>query len=257
MARILVTGSSDGLGQIAARSLVDQGHKVVLHARNIKRSEQAKAAVPGAEECLVADLSSMKETKELAAQVNRMGRFDAIIHNAGLGYQAPSRGTTSEGLPKVFAVNSLAPYILTCLIDKPKRLIYVSSGLHKSGDASLKDLTWESKRWNGFQAYSDSKLHNVLLANAVSRHWPDVLSNSISPGWVATKMGGAGAPDDLNAGAVTQVWLATSEDAKARVTGKHLYHQRPESTHSAANNVKTQEAYLAECERISGIKFPH
>ena len=185
MARIFITGSADGLGVITAKSLIKNGHKVVIHARNPTRAAVARKAVPGAEDCLIADLSSIAETKRLAEEVNKLGHFDAVIHNAGLGYQQPGRGETVDGLPSVFAVNSLAPYILTCLIEKPKRLVYLSSGLHTSGDASLKDLTWQSKRWNGFQAYSDSKLHDVFLANAVARRWPDVYSNSVDPGWVS------------------------------------------------------------------------
>jgi len=256
MARIFITGSADGLGQMAARLLVEQGHKVVIHGRNAKRSEQAKAAVPGAEACLTADLSSIEETKKLAAEVNKMGKFDAIIHNAGIGYQEPERGNTIDGLPFVFAVNSLAPYILTCLIERPKRLVYVSSGLHKGGDGRLKDLTWDSKTWAGTQAYSDTKLHNVLLANAVARHWPDVFSNSVEPGWVPTKMGGAGAPDSLEEAPKTQVWLATSDDKQALVTGQYFYHLKLKACHPAAHDTKTQDAYVAACERISGVSLP-
>lgn len=185
MARIFITGSSDGIGRMAAQSLVKDGHKVVLHARNVKRAQEAQAAVPGAEICLTADLSSITETKELAAKVNKIGPFDAIIHNAGMGFQESSRAAPADQPAKVFAVNSLAPYILTCLIEKPKRLVYVSSALHESGSANMSDLTWSTRSWNGFQAYSDSKLHNVILANAVARKWRSVASNSVTPGWVS------------------------------------------------------------------------
>src|SRR5436309_3358955 len=112
MARIFITGSADGLGQMAAKLLINQGHQVVLHARNAERGRQALTKVPGAEKVLTADLSSIEETKNLALEVNAMGRFDAIIHNAGV-YQVSSK--------LIFAVNSLAPYILTSLIQKPKR----------------------------------------------------------------------------------------------------------------------------------------
>ena len=255
MARIFVTGSSDGLGRLAAQSLIKDGHKVVLHARNAKRAEDARAAVPEAEACLTADLSSIQETKDLAAKVNKIGPFDAVIHNAGLGYQEPSRGAPKGEPAAVFAINSLAPYILTCLIEKPKRLVYITSGLHTSGSASMDDLTWSSRRWRGYEAYSDSKLHNILLANAVARHWPDVPSNSVSPGWVATKMGGSGAPDSLEAAPATQVWLATSPEA-AKETGKYWYHMEAKAPSKFATDVKIQEAYLKECEIISGVKFP-
>ena len=188
MARVFVTGSSDGLGKMAAQLLVEQGHGVVLHARNEQRANDARAAVPQAEAVLMADLSSIKQTRTLADQVNALGVFDAVIHNAGLGYRESSRNPTEDGLPSVFAVNTWGPYLLTALIQRPKRLIYVSSGLHHSGDASLDDLAWEKRKWQSQQAYSDTKLHDVLLAFAVARLWPNVLSNSLEPGWVATKM---------------------------------------------------------------------
>lgn len=256
MARIFITGSADGLGQMAAQLLVQQGHEVVLHARNPQRAQEALAAVPGAATAVAGDLSSIEETKQVAEQVNRLGLFDAVIHNAGVGYREAGRGNTADGLPLVFAVNSLAPYILTCLIQKPQRLVYISSGLHRSGDAGLEDLTWDTRRWNGFQAYADSKLHNVLLAFAVARRWPQVYANALEPGWVATKMGGPGAPDSLEEAPRTQVWLAAGTDKAACVSGKYFYHQQVTEHHRAAADRAVQEKYLAACEKISGIIFP-
>jgi NAD(P)-dependent dehydrogenase (short-subunit alcohol dehydrogenase family) len=218
MSRVFITGSSDGLGRMAAQLLIQQGHSVVLHARNRQRGEAALSAVPGAEAVVDGDLTIVAQTRGVAEQVNALGAFDAVIHNAAVGYQEPRRIQTEDGLPHVFAVNTLAPYILTALIEKPKRLVYLSSGLHRNGDASLKDLAWEHRPWQGQQAYSDSKLHDVLLAFAIARRWPDVLSNALEPGWVATKMGGPGAPDNLDEGHRTQVWLATSNDPAATVT---------------------------------------
>jgi NAD(P)-dependent dehydrogenase (short-subunit alcohol dehydrogenase family) len=190
MARVFITGSSDGLGQMAAQLLIEQGHGVVLHARNKKRAEEALRAVPGAETAVAGDLSSVAQTRSVADQVNALGSFDAVIHNAGMGYREPRRVETEDGLPQVFAVNILAPYILTALIQRPRRLVYLSSGLHQSGDASLEDLAWKERSWRGQQAYSDTKLHDVLLAFAIARLWPHILSNALEPGWVATKMGG-------------------------------------------------------------------
>jgi NAD(P)-dependent dehydrogenase (short-subunit alcohol dehydrogenase family) len=157
MARIFITGSSDGLGQIIARSLIAQGHKVTLHARSAKRAEEAMAAAPGAEGVLIADLSSISQTKQLASEANKTGVFDTVIHNAAVGFRDSYR-KTEDGIEHVFAINSLAPYILTCLMEKPKKLLYMSSGMHSGGDESLKDVTWTSgRRWNSSQAYSDSK----------------------------------------------------------------------------------------------------
>ena len=173
-----------------------------------------------------------------------------------VGYREPQRIETEDGLPQVFAVNTLAPYILTALIRKPKRLVYLSSGLHKSGDASLKDLTWKERPWRGQQAYSDTKLHDVLLAFAIARLWPDVLSNSLEPGWVPTKMGGPGAPDDLDEGHRTQVWLAVSDDKAAKVTGEYFYHMRLRSPNPATRERAVQDKLLEACKKLSGIDLP-
>jgi NAD(P)-dependent dehydrogenase (short-subunit alcohol dehydrogenase family) len=257
MARVFITGSSDGLGRMAAQLLVEQGHAVVLHARNGERGEEALAAVPPAETVVIGDLTSIRQTRDVAEQVNALGSFDAVIHNAGIGYREPHRVATEDGLPHVFAVNTLAPYILTALIHRPKRLVYLSSGLHRSGDPSLKDLKWEDRPWQGQQAYSDTKLHDVLLAFAIARRWPDVLSNALEPGWVATKMGGAGAPDDLDAGHRTQAWLAVSDDPAATVTGEYFYHMQRRAPNPASLDEARQEKLLEACARLSGVTLPN
>lgn len=256
MARVFITGSSDGLGKMAAQLLIEQGHNVVLHARNEARGKEAMAAVPGAEAAVLGDLASIQQTRKVAEQVNSLGTFDAVIHNAAVGYKEGRRIVTEDGLPHVLAVNTVAPYLLTALIKKPKRLAYLSSGLHQSGDASLKDLTWEQRPWNGMQAYSDTKLHDVLLAFAVARLWPDVRSNAVDPGWVATKMGGPGATDDLDQGYRTQVWLAVSEDAAAKVSAEYFYHLRRRTPKAATGEVAVQEKFLEACERFSGVALP-
>ena len=256
MARVFITGSSDGLGRMAAQLLIEQGHAVVLHARNEKRGQEALAAVPGAEAVVIGDLASIAQTRAVAEQVNGLGSFDAVIHNAAIGYREPQRIATEDGLPQVFAVNTLAPYILTALIKKPKRLVYLSSGLHRNGDANLKDLAWEHRPWQGQQAYSDTKLHDVLLAFAVARRWQDILSNALEPGWVPTKMGGAGAPDDLDAGHRTQVWLAVSDDPAAKVTGEYFYHMRLRAPIPVSRDVERQEQLLDACKGFSGIDLP-
>ncbi len=260
MARIFITGSSDGLGRMAGELLISQGHDVVLHARNEQRASDARKLVPKAEAVVIGDLSTIAQTRAVADQVNALGHFDAVIHNAGVGYQEPRRIATEDGLPHVFAVNTLAPYLLTALIHRPKRLVYLSSGLHRQGDPSLDDLAWERRTWwNGTQAYSDTKFHDLLLAFAVARMWsgPEngVLSNGIEPGWVPTKMGGPNAPDDLNAGFVTQAWLAVSDEPAARVTGQYFYHQKPRGPHPATRDVKRQEKLIEACHQFSGVKL--
>ena len=243
MALVFITGSADGLGQLAARRLLDLGHEVVLHARSAERAREAMAAVPGAREALVGDLSSIAETRKLAEEANAAGPFDAIIHNAGVGYRE-RRVDTIDGLEHLFAINVLAAYTLTALISPPRRLIDLGSGMHRGGDLRLDDFQWRHRRWNGAQAYSNSKLFDVVLAFAVARRFPAVLSNAVEPGWVATKMGGAGAPDDLKQGAETQVWLAVSDDPRATVSGRYFYHRQLREAHDAASDVDFQEALI-------------
>lgn len=257
MARVFITGSSDGLGKMAAQLLTEQGHQVLLHARNDARGVQAKASVPSADGVVIGDLSSIQQIHALAAEVKARGPFDAVIHNAAVGYREARRIETEDGLPHVFAVNTLAPYILTGLIQKPKRLIYLSSGLHYEGDASVKDLVWQQRPWSGRQAYSDSKLHDTLLAFAIARRWPGVFSNAVEPGWVATKMGGPSATDDLDQGHRTQVWLAASDDPAAKVSGEFFYHMRRREPKPITHDIEAQERLIEACRKYSGVELPN
>src|ERR1700739_2970478 len=227
MARVFVTGSADGLGLMAARLLVEQGHRVTLHARNDARAADARRALAQAEAVVVGDVAQIAEMRSVADQVNALGRFDAVIHNAGVGYRENRKTTTVDGHAHVLAINVLAPYLLTALIERPARLVYLSSGMSRGGAPSVDDLDWNRRRWNGSQAYSDSKLYDTVLAFAIARRWPDVLSHAGQPGWGATKMGGPGAPDDLALAPVTQAWLAVSNDPAAKASGALFYHQRP------------------------------
>jgi NAD(P)-dependent dehydrogenase (short-subunit alcohol dehydrogenase family) len=191
---------------------------------------------------VVGDLSDLEETREVAGQVNRLGQLDAVIHNAGV-----------VGGPQVLAVNVVAPYLLTALIDRPKRLIYLSSGMHRGGRASLAGMVWSGHRATG--SYSDSKLLVTTLAAAVARIWPEVFSNAVDPGWVPTKMGGPGAPDDLRLGHLTQVWLATSDDRQARTSGGYWYHQRRTEPHPAVGDRRFQDQLLEELAGVTATRL--
>jgi NAD(P)-dependent dehydrogenase (short-subunit alcohol dehydrogenase family) len=256
MSRVFISGSSDGLGLLAAQLLVRDGHKVTLHARNDARAADTRRSLPQAEAIVVGDLSSILQMRWVADQVNKLGRHDAVIHNVGVGYREPRRIETVDGLSHVFAINVLAPYLLTALVTPPDRLVYLSSGMHQGGDAHLDDLQWTKRRWNGSQAYSDSKLLDVVLAFAVARRWPSVLSNALEPGWVPTKMGGSGATDDLSLAPITQAWLAVSDDPAAKVTGQYFYHQKLRRVHPAAQRVNIQDELLAYCAGLTGITLP-
>lgn len=256
MARIFITGSTDGLGLMAAQLLLENGHQVVLHARDDSRAQHVLEIVPGAESVVTGDLSSIDATIKVADQVNALGNFDAIIHNAGVGYRERCRVETVDGLPHVFAINVMAPYVLTSLVQRPKRLVYLSSGMHRGASEHLDDVMWTSRPWSGETAYSESKLYDVLLSFAVARLWRDVQSNALEPGWVPTKMGGPGAPDDLSKAHLTQAWLARGEDPAACVSGEYFYHMRPRRPDPATRDIALQNRLLHECERLSGVKFP-
>lgn len=253
MSRIFISGSSTGLGLMAAELLVQQGHKVVLHARSASRAQDALRELPQAEAVVVGDVETIAGAKDIAAQVNALGRFDAVIHNAAVGYREGHR-LTSDGLPHVFAINTLSAYILTALIERPKRLVYLSSGMHHHAQANLDDILWRKRRWNGSDAYAESKLHDAMLAFAVARRWPHVYSNALEPGWVPTKMGGPGAPDDMDQAHRTQAWLAGGDTAD--VTGRYFYHmQFLEPSHQARDR-KLQDHLLDICTEISGVHLP-
>ena len=202
----------------------------------------------------IGDLASAAETRALAEQVNKIGRMDAVIHNAGI-YREPNRGATPEGHAKVLAVNVLAPYMLTQLIERPDRLVYLSSSMHYGGEASLRDVDWTERRWDTNQAYSDSKLFITALAIALAKRWPKVLSNAVDPGWVPTKMGGAGAPDDLEEGHRTQTWLAVSDEAAAKVSGAYWHHRKPRKPAADAVDTAFQDRLIAKLAELTGVKL--
>jgi NAD(P)-dependent dehydrogenase (short-subunit alcohol dehydrogenase family) len=252
VSRILVTGSTDGLGRAAAGTLIDDGHDVVLHARSRERAAAIAGLATRAAGVVIGDLSSAAETRALAGQVNDIGRMDAVIHNAAV-FLEPSRSTTPEGHAKTLAVNTLAPYLLTALIDRPDRLIYLSSGMHLGATGSLRDIDWTERQWNAAQAYRESKLYITALALTLARAWPEVLSNAVDPGWVPTRMGGAGATDDLEMGYLTQTWLAVSNDAAAAVSGGYWYHRRQQVPAPQARDPAFQDQLMDRLAALTGV----
>ena len=225
--------------------------------RSEARAADARHALPGAESVIVGDVSTLAAMRDVAAQANATGRFDAVIHNVGLGYREPDRNVTEDGLSQLWAVNVLAPYVLTALMQRPDRLVYLSSGMHAGADPRLDDVQWANRRWDGAQAYSETKLHDVWLAFGIARRWPDVASNAMSPGWVATRMGGRGANDDLGQAHLTQAWLAAGNDPDARVSGRYLYHRSPGRLSEAATDERLQDDLLAYCASVSGVLLPN
>ena len=255
MARIFITGSTDGLGRAAARSLLNDGHEVVLHARSTERASTLADLASQAAGVVIGDLRSAAETLRIAEQINAIGRMDAVIHNAGI-YTVPTRGSTAEGHASILAVNTLAPFMLTAVMERPDRLVYLSSGLHRGGEGSLRDLDWTERPWDPARAYAESKLHVVALAFFLARRWPEVLSNAVDPGWVRTRMGGASAPVDIDTGQRTQSWLAVSTDPAAMVSGRYWHHLRPEQPAAEAVDAVFQNEMVARLQELTGVALP-
>lgn len=250
MSRIFISGSSTGLGLLAGRRLLEAGHDVIFHGRIRERAAQIEQEIPGAA-VVIGDLSSTIETEQVARQVNELGAVDGVIHNAGAGYGGSPR-RTSEDLPEIFAVNVLAPYVLTALIPA-SRLVYLSSSMHRTTPRE-DDPFWRTRTWSGSQAYSESKLYVTALAFAVARLRPGVFSNAVDPGWVPTRMGGQGAPDGLEEGAATQAVLATGDHHQLSVlTGQYLRHMRVREPDSRARAAELQDRVLAWCKSLSGL----
>jgi NAD(P)-dependent dehydrogenase (short-subunit alcohol dehydrogenase family) len=124
--------------------------------------------------------------------------------------------------------------------------------MHLQGRANLERLASDQRR----VSYSDSKLYVTMLCMAAARKWPDVYANAVDPGWAPTKMGGPNAPDDLQKGYETQVWLATSDDRAAHVSGRYFYHRKESLYNPQAGDVALQERFLGSCREITGVAFP-
>ncbi len=253
---MLVTGSADGIGRETARTLIRMGHRVVVHARSAARAADVRTAIPDAAEVVVGDLASLEETRGVAAAARRHGPYGAVIHNAGVGGGVPHREVTADGIERIFQVNVLAPYLLTALMERPARLVYLTSGLEANGLVDLDDLQHERGRWDGMQVYSDSKLCDVLLAFAVARRWPEIRSNAVDPGWIRTQMGGLGATDPLPLGAETPIWLATSDDPAAALSGRYFKRRRELRANPVAHDTALQERLLARCAALTGVILP-
>jgi NAD(P)-dependent dehydrogenase (short-subunit alcohol dehydrogenase family) len=243
MSNVLITGSTDGIGRASALALLDAGHRVVVHARNPERLTALEDLRSRGAETVVADLSDMDGARALATAVNALGRMDAVIHNAGVTLDNP-----------VLAVNIVAPYLICAHLERPGRLVFVSSSMHRGGHTELDGLDWVDAR--GAQHYSDSKLFVTTLSTALARLWPDVIANAVDPGWVATKMGGADAPDDFELGHRTQEWLAVSDDAEARTSGGYWFHQARQETHPAVHDEAFQERLLEALAQHTGDSLP-
>ena len=227
MARILVTGSAQGIGRNTAAALLDDGHDVLVHVRAHGRRDAVADLLERGAGCVVGDLSRPDDVRDLAYQVVRLGGVDAIIHNAG----SVDRD--------VLAVNVIAPYLLTVLVPAARHG-FTSSSRPRGGRAALNGLVW--RRDN--RGYSDAKLYVTALMAAVARLRPCVASHAVDPGWVPTRMGGASAPDPLELAHVTQVHLSTAPDDVVGCSGRYWHHMRTQRPAAAVGSQAFQDALL-------------
>lgn len=183
---------------------------------------------------MVGDLPDIEQTRDVADQMHREGAMGAVVHNAC--------STTYISL-------STASPLLTALIRRPPRLIYLSSSMHRRGRTAPASIHWRGPTHR--VSYADSTLYVTALVAAVARLWPDVLGNAVDPGWVPSKMGASGGPDDLRLGHLTQEWLATSYDPEARTSGGYWHHQHRGEARPAAYNHGLQSGLVNHPVRVT------
>ncbi len=253
MAHIFITGSTRGIGSETARQLFELGHEVVLHARDDSRADAARLQFPDAHGVVVGALDSIPETTALATAANDLGPYDVIVHNAGIGGGVPRRDLTAAGVERIFHVNVVAPYLLTALMPVASRLIYLTSGLEADGTWEAGDLQWEGREWDGMKAYSDSKMHVLMLAFELAARHPECAINAVDPGWIKTEMGGPEAPDPVELGAETQVWLATSDDPAATASGRYVKRREVQEPNPRGRDAAARAALIAELGRLTGV----
>jgi NAD(P)-dependent dehydrogenase (short-subunit alcohol dehydrogenase family) len=230
VSRIMITGSADGLGRLTAVQLLSAGHDVVVHARNDERAVNLDALVDRGADLVIGDFADRDAVRRIAAELTDAKPLDAVIHNAGVWSGRA-----------VMPVNIIAPYLLTALLPAPRRLVYLSSSSHYGGRASVEGVDWRGQRPG---SYEDSKLFVTALMAAVARLRPGVVSNAVDPGWVPTRMGGPGAPDDLDLGHQTQEWLAVSDDREALTSGGYWYHGERRQPHRSVHDRAFQDRLL-------------
>ena len=247
---VLVTGATAGIGRATALGLATMGAHVAIIGRDRGRTDAAaaeiRAAGGGQVDALVADLSSQSEVRRLADEVLQShARIDVLVNNAG-GYWN-TRHVTVDGLERTFALNHLAPFLLTnLLLDRlkhsaPARVVTVSSHAHAEGRIDFDDIQGE-RSYSGARAYNQSKLANVLFTYELARKLraTSVTANALHPGVVSTSFG-AEDPSGVQRwfvpfmrpfmktpaqGAATSIHLASAPDLE-RVTGCYFVNSKP------------------------------
>jgi retinol dehydrogenase-12 len=261
----VVTGATSGIGKAAAAALANLGAQVVLVGRDRSRGEAAAAEI-GAVSTVppkveIADLASMEQVRELAGRLASLERIDVLINNAGL--VLGEHRVTKDGFEHVFAVNHLAPFLLTNLLlpklteSAPARVITVTSDAHSAAKLDLDDPNLEHG-WDSWRSYANSKLANILFTRELARRLDGtgVTANCAHPGVVRTGFGREGKPMlrlgttlarpfflSPERGADTIVYLASSPEVAGETGGYYVKRQRREPSAAARDDAAARKLW--------------
>lgn len=252
MATICITGCTDGIGLAAARVLLGEGHRVLVHARSTERGLPVLAGLKGDAVLVTGELSSLASTRHLAEQLREHGPLDALVHNAGVWLRGDGPSVTEDGFETTFAVNVLAPHLLTSLLADllTDRLLWLGSGLAASGRPKPTALGASREPR---QAYADSKACDVALAIGWGRRLTGITSAAVDPGWVKSKLAGAGAPGSAEQGADTLAWCCTTGQL---ATASYWKDRAPAQVPGRLRDAGLQDALLGQCDRLAGLAGP-
>jgi NAD(P)-dependent dehydrogenase (short-subunit alcohol dehydrogenase family) len=267
---IVLTGASSGIGAAAALELASRGALVVPVGRDRRRLETIARRLGS--ERFPTDFASLAAVRRLAARLlERYPRIDVLVNNAGL--VAGRRTTTQDGFELTFAVNHLAPFLLTNLLaerlraSSPARVVNTSSDAHRSGLLDLEDLQGE-RSWSTWSAYSRSKLANILFTRSLARRLEGtgVTANCLHPGVIRTRLGrGARLPVRAGwkvassffgrpaKGAATIVYLADAPEPAA-ITGAYFVACRQSTPSSQAQDDELAERLWHESAQLVGLE---
>ena len=247
MTTICLTGSTDGIGLAAARTLLADGHRVLVHARSESRGRPVVDDLSGDVDLVVGDLTSLAEVRALAERL-RGEPLDVLAHNAGVWVREQTPRMTGDGFETTFGVNVLAPHLLTSLLQGhlSGRLLWLGSGMAGSGRPKPTALGGEREPR---QAYADSKACDIALALAWGRRL-GLPSAAVDPGWVRTKLASTGAPGEVEEGADTLAWCCVQAPLEQAPYWKD---RRPATVPGRLRDAGLQDAIAAACDRLAGI----
>lgn len=265
---VCVTGSTDGIGRAAALALLRAGHRVLVHARSPERGrpvvERLVAEVPGGDAALVTgDLSSLAEVRDLAEQVRERagGGLDALVHDAGVWVRGDVPSVGADGRETTFAVNVLAPHLLTHLLAGDLeaaggRVVWLGSGMARSGtkhlDPARPGATSSRDEAGAKRAYSVSKAADVALALGWRTRLTAAASTALDPGWVPTKLASAGARGSVEGSAAALAWLAV-DATREELAVPYRRGRTPADVPAPLRDAGLQQTLMSACDELAGI----